>query len=228
MTVGSERVMRRDAARNRDRLLAAARQLFAEQGPDVALEEVARAAGVSRATLYRNFATREELAVTVYEDNVALVEQRAAQLREVPDGVVALFDFVLEMMRGYRALAPILSGASRGWYTGLSARITVAFEPLLDQGRTAGVVLPGTGVLDVLLAFSMADGVLANQSVTDGVGHDGGIADPGPEAATDSDARVRMLLHRALFTSARAGGHSASQDHSAGQDHSADHGLAGG
>ncbi|MFC5814682.1 helix-turn-helix domain-containing protein [Nonomuraea harbinensis] len=71
---------RRDAVRNRGRLLAAARRVFAEHGHEVALAEIARAADVSRTTLYRTFGSREELAATVYEDNIVRIEERAAEL----------------------------------------------------------------------------------------------------------------------------------------------------
>jgi AcrR family transcriptional regulator len=94
----SERPMRRDAAVNRERLLSAARRLFAERGADVPLEDVAQEAGVSRTTLYRHFRTREELAATVFEDNVAAIEERARQFRDRDDGIVALLDYVLDLL----------------------------------------------------------------------------------------------------------------------------------
>ena len=52
---------RRDAQDNRDRLIAAAREVFAESGFDVPLDAIARRAGVGRATLYRNFSDRYAL-----------------------------------------------------------------------------------------------------------------------------------------------------------------------
>lgn len=186
MTAGGARAPRRDAARNRERLLAAARQVFAERGPDVPLEEVARVAEVSRTTLYRNFATREELALTVYEDNVVQIEERAALLRDRPDGVVELFDFVVGMLQGYRNLAPMISGpVTAGVLTVLAARTEAAFAPLIERGRMAGVVHPSVDHVDVLLTLSMADAGLA------------ALAEAGDD---HPDARVRRMLHRALFT----------------------------
>ncbi len=70
--------MRRDGAQNRERVLEAARTVFATQGAGAALEEVARLAGVSRTTLYRHFATREHLAVAVFEENLVLIEECSA------------------------------------------------------------------------------------------------------------------------------------------------------
>ncbi|MGW3244440.1 TetR/AcrR family transcriptional regulator [Streptomyces sp. NPDC001070] len=68
--VASQRPHRRDAARNYDALLAAAREAFAENGADASLEDIARRAGVGIATLYRNFPTRRHLFESVYADEV--------------------------------------------------------------------------------------------------------------------------------------------------------------
>ncbi|MFC4504993.1 MULTISPECIES: TetR/AcrR family transcriptional regulator [Streptomyces] len=179
------RPKRRDGARNRERLLAAARQAFAEHGPDVAFEEIARAAEVSRTTLYRNFATREELAATVFEDNVARIERHAAELGERRDGIVRLFDFVLAMQRDNRSLAHVLSGADIEWLTGLSARTVAAFRSHLERGREAGLVHPDVDVQDMMLAFPMAAGAMADNDVVH------------REQLND---RVHAMLQRALFT----------------------------
>lgn len=187
MPTDAQPATRRDAVRNRARLLDAARELFAERGPDVALEEVARAADVSRTTLYRNFATREQLAATVFEENVTLIERRAEDLRGRPDGAVVLFDMVFEMQLGDRSLTRVLAGADIAWFIELSARTAAAFAPLIERGREAGLVWPGVIVDDVMLAFSMAGGAMAENSIA------------GREHLNE---RLRGLLHRALFTTA--------------------------
>ncbi|HWJ86222.1 MAG TPA: helix-turn-helix domain-containing protein, partial [Cellulomonas sp.] len=64
------RPLRADAARNREKLLTAAREMFDEEGTDASLEEIARRAGVGVGTLYRNFPTRIELIEQVYRHNV--------------------------------------------------------------------------------------------------------------------------------------------------------------
>lgn len=184
-----QRTMRRDAVQNRERLLDAARQVFAERGADVALEEVARLAEVSRTTLYRHFTTREQLAVTIFEENVALIEQRSAELRDTADGIVILFDFVLDQQAANRSLSRLLSAADLTWLTGLSARTIAAFEPLLRRGLDAGLVHPGVGMEDVMLAFPMAAGAMADGDM---------VGRPG------TGERVRAMLHRALFTTRAA------------------------
>ncbi|MET9245259.1 helix-turn-helix domain-containing protein [Nonomuraea sp. NPDC003709] len=178
-------VTRKDAVRNRDRLLDAARRMFAEHGHDVALEEIARVAGVSRTTIYRNFATREELAATVFADNVAQIEHHAAGLRGQPDGAVTLFDFVLDMQLDNRGLAQVLSSADLQWFIEHARRIAACFEPLLDAGRAAGVVHPVVDVDDLMLAISMGESAVATNDAAQ---------------RDNRHKRVREMLHRALFT----------------------------
>lgn len=62
------RPLRADARRNHDKLLAAARQVFAEKGTEGSLDEVARRAGVGPGTLYRHFPTREDLIAALMRD----------------------------------------------------------------------------------------------------------------------------------------------------------------
>src|SRR5881397_3045913 len=61
---------RADARRNHERVLAAARDAFAEGGESMALEEIARRAGVGIGTLYRHFPTRQALLEALYVDEV--------------------------------------------------------------------------------------------------------------------------------------------------------------
>lgn len=63
--------LRADARRNRDKLIDAAREVFAERGLDATLEEVARRAGVGVGTLYRRFPTREDLVACAFEAKMA-------------------------------------------------------------------------------------------------------------------------------------------------------------
>src|SRR3954453_8329205 len=99
---------RADASRNAARLLAAARALIAEVGNDVALNDVARRAGVGNATLYRHFPTRGDLLVAVYADEVAALCGRGENLLAAADPGDALFawldDFVAHVATK-RALA---------------------------------------------------------------------------------------------------------------------------
>jgi AcrR family transcriptional regulator len=77
------RPVRRDAARNFDALLEAARQAFAEHGADASLEDIARRAGVGIGTLYRNFPTRRQLFETVYADEINALSRLALEVVEL-------------------------------------------------------------------------------------------------------------------------------------------------
>lgn len=112
MTPTGVGALRADARRNRQLLLAAARDVFVEQGPDAPLDEVARRAGVGIATLYRRFPDRESLMRAVALDVLAKVgaEARAA-LAEEPDALSALLRYMHRAL-DYRiaAVMPALLG----------------------------------------------------------------------------------------------------------------------
>ncbi|MBC2873932.1 MULTISPECIES: TetR/AcrR family transcriptional regulator [Streptomyces] len=71
MTRETERPLRADARRNRERILAAAVRVFGEEGLNAHFERIAREAGVGTGTLYRNFPTREALVEAAYRNEVA-------------------------------------------------------------------------------------------------------------------------------------------------------------
>jgi AcrR family transcriptional regulator len=95
------RPLRADAARNAERIVRAARAAFAESGTDVALEEVARRAGVGVATLYRRFPSKDDLIRAIVERRYAeQVEPVLADALADPDpwhGLVATLDAALTM-----------------------------------------------------------------------------------------------------------------------------------
>jgi len=82
--------MRADARRNLEQLLAAARELIAERGPNVPLDDVARRAGVGIATLYRRFPDREALLRAVVVDALARTRDAAERAAEMDDPFEAL------------------------------------------------------------------------------------------------------------------------------------------
>jgi AcrR family transcriptional regulator len=80
------RPLRVDAARNRGRIVEAAKAAFAEHGLDVPLEDVAERAGVGIATLYRRFPAREDLIAACFERRLADYAHAAEEALEAPDG----------------------------------------------------------------------------------------------------------------------------------------------
>src|SRR5271165_6327245 len=77
------RPKRADARRNYDRVLAAAREAFAERGASTSLEEIARRAEVGIGTLYRNFPNRQALVEAVYVDEVDAVCRSASEFDQL-------------------------------------------------------------------------------------------------------------------------------------------------
>jgi AcrR family transcriptional regulator len=103
--------LRKDAQRNRERLVDAARAVFAERGLDVALDEVARRAGVSIGTLYNRFPTRADLVRAVFADRaetVIHITEHALGMDDAWAGFTHLVEQVCRMQaadRGYNDLA---------------------------------------------------------------------------------------------------------------------------
>jgi AcrR family transcriptional regulator len=88
------RPLRADAARNRNRIIEAARLAFAGGGLDVGVEEIARRAGVGKGTLYRRFPTKEALVRAIFEDRLAELEQLVDRLEAEPDRWEAFARFI--------------------------------------------------------------------------------------------------------------------------------------
>ena len=77
------RPLRADAARNKARVLDAARTAFAELGLDVGVEEIARRAGVGKGTLYRRFPTKDALVRAIFEDLLDEIDELVAEAEAV-------------------------------------------------------------------------------------------------------------------------------------------------
>jgi AcrR family transcriptional regulator len=88
------RPLRADAARNRARVLDAARSAFAEEGLDVGVEEIARRAGVGKGTLYRRFPTKEALVRAIFEDMLDEIDRLVAEAEAEPDAWDAFARYV--------------------------------------------------------------------------------------------------------------------------------------
>ncbi len=89
--------MRKDAAQNRARLLDAARRVFATQGTEAPLEAIAAEAGVGIATLYRRFATREDLLAVVVEEELLEYVGALESAVALPDAWRGLTSFLEQM-----------------------------------------------------------------------------------------------------------------------------------
>lgn len=155
---GEQRGLRSDARRNHELLVAAAREVFAEQGVDASLEEIARRAGVGIGTLYRHFATREALVEAIFErrigELVAIAEAAAAE----PDGwsaLVHLLEGTLELQAGDRVLKDVLMRYPPGEGKLASGRETMRhlFEQVLERARDEGKLRDDFTFADLALLF---------------------------------------------------------------------------
>jgi len=109
---GAPRRLRVDAERNRVALLAAAREVFAEQGLEAPLEEIALRAGVGIATLYRRFPTRGQLVAAALVDKIAQYAEAAEQALAIPDpwaGFASFVERICELQADDRGLSDLLS-----------------------------------------------------------------------------------------------------------------------
>ena len=106
------RRLRADAVRNRDAIVAVARDVFAEQGLEAPLELIAARAGVGIATLYRRFPTREKLVAAALTEKVAEYAEAAEQALAVADpwsGFAGFVQRICELQASDRGLSDLLS-----------------------------------------------------------------------------------------------------------------------
>src|SRR3954453_4004688 len=150
------RPRRADARRNYDKVLAAAREAFAEGGESTALEEIARRAGVGIGTLYRHFPNRQALLEALYFGEVEDVCRSAAELKGAEDPWEALNAW-LERFVAYlatkRALADeLLKPMDIGAPVFQTSResLYAAGAPLLERAQDAGVVRRDVAIADVI------------------------------------------------------------------------------
>ena len=140
--MSDEPVLRADAQKNRELILAAAEELLLEKGAGVPLEEVAKRAGVGIGTLYRRFPTREALlAATSNERFLALAQTSRTRDPALPPGD-ALRAYLEELSRNtsiYQSLAASIGTVIQCGTPGCNA-ITAEGHRLLQRGQEAGAI----------------------------------------------------------------------------------------
>lgn len=148
-----------DATRNRERIIAAAREAFVEHGPSVPLDAIAHRAGVGNATLYRHFADRQELIHVVASYSLArITEQADAAVEEEADAFEALRRFV------HRAADERIGALCSLLYEGFDKndphvvdarlRLEAAVTRLMDDARESGQLRPDVGLGDLMVAIT--------------------------------------------------------------------------
>ena len=149
------RPKRADARRNYDKVLAAAREAFAEGGESTALEEIARRAGVGIGTLYRHFPNRQALLEALYLDEVEEVCRSAAQFDGADpwEALNGWFERFIAYLATKRALAHELLNyldQDASLFQASRASLFAAGEPLLERAQEAGVVRQDVTIAEVI------------------------------------------------------------------------------
>lgn len=156
MATTTERPLRKDAERNRQRILAAAREVFAERGLGVSLDDIARHAGVGVGTVYRRFPDKEQLIDALFEDRLGEILRAANESSEMADPWRALANFLeraLELQvedRGLKELLLSTSAAHERIERG-RRQIQPIVAAVLERAQRAGVVRDDLAVADLLL-----------------------------------------------------------------------------
>jgi AcrR family transcriptional regulator len=156
MAEPAERTLRADAARNREKVLRAAREVFAESGYGAPLDEIAARAGVGPGTVYRHFPAKEALFEAVVTARVTDLVRDARARAGAADPGEAFFGF-LGRLSGEAAAKRDLPDAIS--VTGaLREDMFAALDHLLGRAQRAGAVRPGvrTGDLIALLKAMFA------------------------------------------------------------------------
>ena len=149
------RARRADATQNRDKILRAAQAVFTESS-EASTSRVAAAAGVGQATLYRHFATREDLLVAVYETDLDELLALAPTLLADQPPVVALRSW-LDRLAGFgRIKRGVLAAVESSREEGLSGRYRerteAALATLLAGGQASGELRSDVDAADLLAA----------------------------------------------------------------------------
>ena len=153
--------MRKDAKRNREAILNAARELFAESA-DVAMCEVARRAGVGQATLYRNFPDRRALAAEVLGEHVERVARLAAEHAGDPDAFFVLLRSLVESTVHLYAVSELArEDACVGSQLERDRqRVAQLMKRPLREAKAAGTLRRDMSLDDVFLVLLMARGAM--------------------------------------------------------------------
>jgi AcrR family transcriptional regulator len=139
--------LRSDAQRNLARILEAARAVFAEQGLDASVADVAARAGVGTATIFRRFPTKDELLVAVIESELDGLLAQAESASTLSELMTAL----LERYVSARCLCDAVGGAlfEQPPVAALKARIGTTLEALLHSEQEAGTIRADVTLADI-------------------------------------------------------------------------------
>ncbi|HEY4042887.1 MAG TPA: helix-turn-helix domain-containing protein [Rhodopila sp.] len=164
MTSVEDRPLRADAARNAERILRAARDVYGELGPDAPVEAVARRAGVGERTLYRRFPTKSDLIraaldQSIAEDLTPAIED-ARRRNDPVRGLTQLIEVAIGL--GAREHNLLTAAQRAGSLTAdISDSLDKALNDLVRRGQQAGRVRSDLVADDLPRLIAMLYGVLS-------------------------------------------------------------------
>src|SRR4051794_6105802 len=164
-TTTPERPLRKDAERNRQRILAAAGELFAEVGLGATLDAVAERAGVGVGTVYRRFPDKEALIDALFEERIDAVVAIAQECSAVEDSWSALttfFERAITLHLADKALKEIVFSTAHGHQRVAAARdrIKPLVSTLVTRAKADGALREDVDVTDVAIIQLMLTAVI--------------------------------------------------------------------
>src|SRR3954452_10773573 len=150
----TDRPLRADAERNRERILAAAREAFAEDGLDVGLHQIAKRAGVGVGTVYRRFPEKDQLIEALFEDRIEDVLAIAEEALGEADSWSGLEHFLhrtCELQVADHGLHQLVFATDRAnaCASGARARIAPLVAQLVTRAQEQGTMRPDVAAFDV-------------------------------------------------------------------------------
>ncbi len=163
------RPLRRDAQANRDRIVAAAREVFAAGGIESTVEEIARRAGVGMGTLYRRFPTKEDLIDAVLEEAFGEFVSMAEESLAEPDawtGFSSFLERALTLHGADRGLKDLVESSQHGLTRSDAKRATLRplIRQLVERAQAQGTLRPDFTAEDVSSVFWAAGRVTEQTS----------------------------------------------------------------
>jgi AcrR family transcriptional regulator len=162
VTVASDRPLRADAARNADRILRAAREVYAASGPDAPMELVATHAGVGERTLYRRFPRKGDLIRAALDqsiaENLAPVIAKALRNANPLDGFTALISAAISL--GAQEHNLLAAARKAGALANISVPLDEALQELMTRAQKAGLVRTDLVADDLPRIIAMLNSVL--------------------------------------------------------------------
>jgi AcrR family transcriptional regulator len=158
------RPLRKDAARNREALIASAREVFADRGLDASLDDVARHAGLGVGTAYRHFANKHELASALIQQAIDEIIGAVQHALTVDDSWQALVGFIETSMQAQardRGLRQVLMGVhDPAKMTEIQEQLIGPLEQLVESAHAQGSLRPEATATDIGAIFVMLGAVV--------------------------------------------------------------------